>query len=237
MSYKGNVQWPNKIHLNDMNDLRPFFQQHLSRLLVVSTCTAKKRFRPPDQLTMVELDNHELRKHGELRLIRYCLPAAEMYTGDGHKFVRQALGELRGHGYHVSHFILSAGYGLLNESDQIVPYNVTFSGVSKAWIRERGQRLRLRNRLIEIASKHDRVILILGREYLEAIGLPLPVAELPPTLAYLATSLIQRVGNGIETISIGQAERRTMSAYSSSAKEKQFQLDVYNWLRTGVNHA
>ena len=138
------------------------------------------------------------RKEGETRLANYRLPSADMYTGAGHSFVRQAVLTLREHGYHVSHFILSAGYGLLKEEDAIVPYDVTFSGASKTWIRSRGQWLKLRSRLVQVADGHDRAILILGREYLEAIGLPLPAEALPRTLAYIAPSLERHVGYGIE---------------------------------------
>ncbi|MGH2397521.1 MAG: DUF6884 domain-containing protein [bacterium] len=208
-----------------MNRLRSFLQPPAPRLLIVSACTAKKKFSLPDQLTVVDLDNPASRKDGVSRLARYRLPAAEMYAGAGHGLIREAVKTLREHGYLVSHFILSAGYGLLSVADMIVPYNVTFSGASKKWIRERGQRLGLRSQLVAIADGHNRVILILGREYLEAIGLPLPTEELPHTLAYIAPSLIKCVGHGVEIVAVGEAERREIGAHSSSAKERRFQLD------------
>ena len=219
-----------------MGNLATFLQAPNLRLLVVSACTAKKASGDLDkdsQLTAEDLDDPARRKEGEARLADYRLPSAQMYIGDGHTFVRQAIQSLREHGYNVSHFILSAGYGLLNEADNIVPYNATFSGASKTWIRERGQRLSLWERFIAVAKGHDRTILILGREYLEAIGLPLPADALPPTLAYVAPSFVNRVGYGIETIPVGQIECRQIGAYSSSAKEKRFQLDVHEALWSG----
>src|SRR5690349_6611925 len=146
------------------------FLDSSSRLLVISACSAKKNFNPPgqiDPLSAKDLDDPILRKHGEKRLEAYCIPASQMYRGDGHKFVRQAVALLRERNFNLSHFILSAGYGLLNESDVIAPYNVTFAGASKSWIRDRGSKLGLRQKLIEVASKFDRTILILGREYFE----------------------------------------------------------------------
>jgi len=141
--------------------------------------------------------------------------------------VREAITALRKHGYFVSHFILSAGYGFLNENDVIVPYNVTFAKKPKKWIRERGQRLGLRDRFATIAKEYDRAILILGREYLEAIGLPLPAERLPHTLAYVAPSLVRRIGKGIETIPVGETERRELEVYPTFVKEKKFQTDVF----------
>jgi len=216
-----------------MGNLATFLRSPNSRLLVVSACTAKKASGDLDkdsQLTAEDLDDPARRKEGETRLANYRLPSAQMYIGDGHTFVRQAIQSLREHGYNVSHFVLSAGYGLLSEADNIVPYNVTFSGASKTWIRERGHRLRLRERFMVVAKRYDQTILVLGREYLEAIGLPLPADALPPTLAYVAPSFVKRVGYGIETIPVGQIERQQIGAYSSSAKEKRFQLDVHKAL-------
>jgi hypothetical protein len=172
------------------------------------------------------MDDVGRRKKAEARLCDYRLTAAEMYTGSGYRYVREAISLLRESGRCVSHFILSAGYGLLRETDCIVPYNVTFSGTTRQKIQARSEQLRIRERLIAIAQDYDHMIVILGREYLVAIGLPLPVAQLPQTLAYIAPSLEDRLGKGIERIIIGEAEKREMRAYSSSAKEKRFELDV-----------
>lgn len=197
------------------------------RLFIASSCTASKRFSPEDQLIEEDFDNLSLRKRGEKRLSRFALPAAEMYTGQGHKYVRDAVTKLRERRFFVSHWIISAGYGLLRETDLVVPYNVTFSGAKRDWIRERGQRLRIRELLIENAKSYDRMIFILGREYLEAIGLPLPVDTLPPVTAYIAPSLKKRIGSNVTAITVGEVERRKIGAYSSSAKERRFQIDVY----------
>jgi hypothetical protein len=222
-----------------MSELRRFLDTPAPRLLVISACTAKKaagNLAKSSHLTAEDLDDPIRRTEKETQLVDYRLPAAQMYIGDGHAFVRKGVQALREQGYNVSHFILSAGYGLLNETDIVVPYNVTFSGASKAWIRERGQRLRLQGRLIEVASKHDRAILILGREYLKAIGLPLPTQVLPPTLAYIAPSFVKRIGNGVEIVSVGPVERREIGAYSSSAKEKRFLLDIQKALQIEENN-
>jgi hypothetical protein len=112
----------------------------------------------------------------------------------------------------------------------IVPYNVTFARKSKKWIRERGQKLGLRDRFIAIAKEYDRAILILGREYLEAIGLPLPAERLPHTLAYVAPSLVRRIGKGLETIPVGETERRELGVYPTFVKEKIFKVDTFQVL-------
>ena len=210
-----------------MNHLEDFLHSPPSRLLVISACTSKKKWSPADSLEASDLDDKMRRMTGESRLRQYRLPAAEMYTGGGHQYVRHAIGILRDHGYDVAHYILSAGYGWLNECDVIAPYDVTFAKKSTAWIRARGQQLGLRKQLIEIADEYQRMIFILGREYLEAIGLPLPIESLPPTLAYVAPSFAGRLGDGIDITRVGPAEQREIGAHWSSAKERQFLSDVH----------
>jgi hypothetical protein len=173
----------------------------------VSACTSRKKFAPLNQLTEADLDEPISRQHGEARLAGYRLPRAEMYTGTSHNFVIDAIKMLRDNGYSVSHFISSSGYGLLSESDLIVLYDVTFSGAPKAWIRERGRQLRLREQLVARAREHEQVILILGREYLTVIGLPLLVDSLPPIIIYIAL------------------------------KERRFQMDVYCTHHPRADHA
>lgn len=207
-----------------------FLRMPHARLLIVSACSASKRFNPADQPTELELDDSAQRVKAEARLARHRLPAAEMYTGNGHGYVREGIKAMRDQGCFVSHLILSAGYGLVKETDCIAPYNVTFSGVSKKRIEERGRRLKLREQLVANAKGHDQVVIILGREYLIAIGLPLPVDLLPPTLVYVAPSLRSRLGEAVDTTVVGEEERQKMRAYSSSAKEKRFKLDVWEAL-------
>jgi hypothetical protein len=121
---------------------------------------------------------------------------------------------------------MSAGYGLIGDSEQIAPYDVTFSGKSKRWIRERGARLALRSRLAEISHGFQNIIIVLGRDYMEALGLPVPTMGTTRVFAYIAPSLISRVGPNVETKAVGPVERQALGAYSSSAKEYCFLLDV-----------
>jgi hypothetical protein len=222
-----------------MNSLDQILLSSSSHLLIISACSAKKNARDlakQQLLKAKDLDDPTQRQIGETRLANYRLPASEMYTGDGHRYTREAINLLRGHDFRVSHFILSAGYGLLNECDEIVPYDVTFSGAKKDWIGQRGRQLQLRDGIVKVANEHDQLILILGREYLEAIGLPLPTQSMPPVFAYIAPSLCKRIGSEITTVSVGRVEQRKIRAYSSSAKEKQFLVDVERALQAKATY-
>lgn len=210
-----------------MDDLSLFFQPPRSRVLIISACTAKKKYSPQGQLTADELDDRQKRHAGELRLSRYKASASEMYIGIGHRYVRQAVGLLRDSGYQARHYILSAGYGWLDEQDTIVPYNVTFAKQSTTWIKKRGQQLNLRKQLVQFAGEYERIVILLGREYLEAIGLPLPTESLPPILAYIAPSIARKLG-GLTIIPVGKTEQLAIGAHWSSAKEKQFFVNSQN---------
>jgi hypothetical protein len=217
-----------------MNILQSFLSPFPSRLQVISACSAKKACGSLENdlhLTAEQLDDPAIRLSRTKEPANYSHPAVEMYQGNGHRFVRNAVLNMREHDCSISHYILSAGYGFLNESDLIVPYNITFNGFSKKSIRERGQLLQLKTKLVEIAYECDKAIIILGREYLEAIGLPLPVSKLPRSLAYIAPSLTDRIGVGIHQVVVEENIRRQIGAYSSSAKEKLFENDVTRLFR------
>jgi len=142
------------------------------RIAIISACSAGKArsdLNPNAYLSADELDDPLQRVHGERRLANYMLPAAEMYTGQGHRYVRSSVALLRTHGFPVMHYILSAGYGLLHEQTLIAPYDVTFSGKSATWITARGRQLGIAQQLQELAHEKERLLIILGRQYLISI--------------------------------------------------------------------
>jgi hypothetical protein len=58
----------------------------------------------------------------------YVARASEMYTGEEHGYVRCAVENLRKHA-DVSWQVVSAGYGLLDEDDEIAAYNCTLRDI------------------------------------------------------------------------------------------------------------
>lgn len=147
------------------------------RFLVVSSCTAEKAYSPERQLQIEDFRHPETLLSRERELAPYALPAAEMYTGDQHRWVMEGINLLRGafgRGV-VDLYILSAGYGLIPEDRIIVPYNVTFSEMTSAQLREWAAFLRVRERTHEVIRDYPLVLFLLGDRYLKALGLPLEV--------------------------------------------------------------
>ena len=119
------------------------------KVLVISSCTSKK--------------------------LNHNAPAAKMYTGQQHTLLMEGVNQVRAcHGQSsLDVAIISAEYGLLNENDVIAPYNVTFQGMKKAEILEKSRRLQLRERVAALIARYDVVFFLLGKEYVQALQLPL----------------------------------------------------------------
>ncbi len=101
------------------------------RVLIVTSCTGKKRFKPTNQLTIEDFKDDQKLSDGSKILSGFACPAGQMYTGLQHlrviestSILRSCLGEKA-----VDLKILSAGYGLISENELIVPYSVTFSSM------------------------------------------------------------------------------------------------------------
>ena len=128
-------------------------------VLVISSCTSKK--------------------------LNHNAPAAKMYTGQQHTLLMDGVNQVRTR-YGQSSLdvaIISAEYGLLNENDVIAPYNVTFQGMKKAEILEKSRRLQLRERVAALIARYDVVFFLLGKEYVQALQLPLGESR-PGGLSY-----------------------------------------------------
>ena len=88
------------------------------RVLVVTSCTGEKRFKPSNQLTLEDFKDSARLTDQEVALANDACSAGEMYTGaqhlrlmEGVKALRQAFGQKV-----VDVKILSAGYGLIAEN-------------------------------------------------------------------------------------------------------------------------
>jgi len=71
----------------------------------------------------------------------------------------------------VTFYIISAGFGLVDENDTLPSYDCTFSGMKKNEIRERATLLSIPSDFKKLlASNFDLIYLALGRDYFLALG-------------------------------------------------------------------
>lgn len=149
------------------------------RTLVITPCSAKKRFDTAQPATAADLADPERRRQAEARLTAFACPAAEMYTGSHHRLVMSSLQDVWATWGRetIDLSILSAGYGLLDSDEEIIPYDVTFNQFDHETLARQVAALQLPERATERVRGFDLVFYLLGGRYLEVLGLPLDVPD------------------------------------------------------------
>ena len=143
----------------------------MKRILVVTSCTCEKRFRPQNALVEADFKDPDRLKARERELLAFRLPAGEMYDGVHHVCVKEGVSLLTKARIPVDVGIVSAGYGLISECRMIVPYEITFNTMSGAHLAEVAQRLHIHDDLVKALPGYDLVFFLLGDKYLQAADL------------------------------------------------------------------
>lgn len=123
-------------------------------------------------------DKEKLKKR-TLELAEYSTTAGEMYTGQQHLKLMEGIRYLRSNfgDDSVSVKILSAGYGLLDESEQIVPYELTFNSMRASQIDNWANFLGVKHAVEEAIKGYKIVFFLLGNSYIRALKLPVEKSE------------------------------------------------------------
>ncbi|WP_199328596.1 tRNA-guanine transglycosylase DpdA [Anabaena azotica] len=144
------------------------------RTLIITSCTGEKRHQVSNQLTINDFKEPSKINDRSEELSQFRQPAAQMYTGLQHLKVMDAVNTFRlslGQDA-VSLKIISAGYGLISENKEIVPYSVTFNTMKSAEIDSWSSFLKLHDDFQAAISEYDLVFVLLGDKYLRALNLP-----------------------------------------------------------------
>ncbi|MGV8118918.1 MAG: tRNA-guanine transglycosylase DpdA [Candidatus Xenobiia bacterium LiM19] len=143
-------------------------------VLVVSSCTARKKFIHENQINETDFADLSLLKSKERLLKGFGVPAIDMYEGDHHIRIKEGL-EILGKKYNeklsIELCIISAGYGIINSNTIIYPYNVTFSGKNKEAIKSRSLEMNIGRSFTQLLKKRDLVVVLLGEDYLTSLNL------------------------------------------------------------------
>ena len=138
------------------------------RILVVTSCTGEKNFKPDEQLGFKDFENKTQLAIEEKRISQYMCSASEMYTGmqhlrlmEGINLFRKSLGKKS-----IDVNILSAGYGLIAENRAIAPYEVTFNNMKGHEVDAWSKHLGIREDFEKVVRDYDLVFLLLGENYL-----------------------------------------------------------------------
>jgi hypothetical protein len=134
------------------------------KMLVIGSCTGDKNVRDcPGLLTQADLDDSSLFQCREAELSAWALPARELYTGWQHRYMMNGVDAIR-HPFGTpacSVKIISAGYGLIDEEQRLVPYEATFQGQRRKWIRDRSTTLGIPSAVRNAVVGFDVVLFLL----------------------------------------------------------------------------
>jgi len=209
------------------------------KILIVTSCT-KDKIKPPDlpdhnQLTSEQLwddcnDDRVTRSFGELE--NHKIPANELYRGRQHVQLMQAVNQLRqvfGEDV-VDVKIISAGFGLVDETQPLPPYNATFNDLPSFKIKELARRLGIPRKANQLISQpYNCAFFLLGESYLTSLGLPFTKVPNFPCLFLAGPSNHKKIPRRrpyYHYVPIGQDEAVAFSYNTVGLKGHIFKLFV-----------
>lgn len=149
------------------------------RILVVTSCTGEKAKKPENQLVWDDFQDKDRLVARQLELDAEKMTAGKLYTGKQHTFLMNGIYEYREKEQNVDVAVLSAGFGILDEDEMVVPYEVTFNNMTGAQIQAWSNNLEitqsLERRIQE--KEYDLIFFLLGDKYLQAISWPIQTKE------------------------------------------------------------
>src|SRR6266478_3156377 len=102
--------------------------------LLITSCTGEKAVKHPEQLTYEDFKSPMRRALKERLLASLATRAGNLYTGDHHRYLMEGVRLLRkSWGLEAVQLrIISAGYGLVEENQELLPYDFTFDDIPAA---------------------------------------------------------------------------------------------------------
>lgn len=137
------------------------------RILIVDQCSSakrgKKRHEPLDTETIDTTLRTDLVESEGIPSYR----ATDLYEGRQQQRVTEAKEMLEDAGDDVDRVFISAGFGVVDETDQLPLYDVTFANMSSKEIDERAEQLRIHEDLYEqiVGNEYDIIFFALGSDY------------------------------------------------------------------------
>jgi len=142
---------------------------------ILTSCTKQKAVSCENSITAEDFRRGaDFVSDREKELSDYKIPAGRMYTGLKHRHLMHGIQTVRqkGEEFKIDLSIISAGYGVVEENEPIVPYERSFNGKSKTEIRELAGRLDIpKDTRRFLAQPADLILVLLGGNYLHVIDL------------------------------------------------------------------
>ena len=140
------------------------------KILVFASCSKTKSIKYPHQPNCNEITSKGMKEKYLLQFPEKKI-AKDLYRGALNISLNSAIKQLREY-FEVSYYIISAGFGIVNENELVPPYECTFSELSKKQIEERAKLLNIPEDYQNIIEKEqpDLIYLAAGKDYLLALG-------------------------------------------------------------------
>lgn len=208
------------------------------RILVVTSCTGEKIYKPQNQLLFEDFQDHNSLQQREQGLIEFRTTAKEMYTGSQHLSLMEGINYYRSNGGSIDLSIISAGYGLLDEDDLIVPYEVTFNNMNSQTIKNWSKKQRITEKLQEKVKEYDLVFFLLGDKYLQSVEWPLDINDNQRFFFFAGNSSRARVmvGKNYHLLSIGEAEAKAFKFGLIGIKGYLFSQLLHHVVDNGIEN-
>ncbi|GAB3038759.1 hypothetical protein [Natronobiforma cellulositropha] len=150
-------------------------------VLIIDQCSNSKSY-PDNSISYdaVEIDESSL-KSLRTRDGAASIPARKLYTGRQQGYVGEAVESLRAGGHTVDRYFISAGFGLVDENEELPPYNVTFADMTATEIDSRASLLQIPEQTREAVTSeaYDIVFFPLGSDYYRAVDIASVIFALP----------------------------------------------------------
>lgn len=140
------------------------------KIVIFASCSKRKSISHPSQPTCNELISKQSRDKYNVSITEKR-SVKDMYRGALNISIVQAISILR-HYFDVKYYVISAGYGIVNENEILPPYDCSFSTMSFEEIQTRAEMLEIPQDYRQIIEneKPDLVYLALGKNYITALG-------------------------------------------------------------------
>jgi hypothetical protein len=137
------------------------------RILIVDQCSSAKRgkgrYEPLDTETVDRTSRTDLIERDGTPSYR----ASDLYEGRQQQRISEAKEMLEEAGDDVDRIFISAGFGVVSETDELPLYDVTFANMTAAEIDERAEQLGIHEDLYDriVGSEFDIIFFALGSDY------------------------------------------------------------------------
>lgn len=199
------------------------------KTLIITSCTKDKIHDIEGQLSKYDFLDHDTLTKKEKELISFKTKAKDIYKGRQHLRVMEGINHLRENlGNNVVDLaIVSAGYGLLDENDEIVPYNVTFAEMKKSEVIEWSKHLNINEDTSKKIKSYDLVFFLLGEEYLRSLELPFIETRDDQKLIFLGSKASKKLIPSYPPyyyLEVGHQDAKAFGEMSISVKGYLFKL-------------